>query len=70
MATSAPTSMAQNTLPGAAVPDSVAPAAPAAPAAARKRMFIIGGVLVAAAGAGAYWFHARQFEETDDAQVD
>src|SRR5580704_9439770 len=75
MATSAPTSMAQNTLPGtapgtataAAPPESVAAATPAA---SRKRTFIIGGVLVAVAAAGAYWFHARQFEETDDAQVD
>ena len=71
MATSAPTSMAQNTLPvattAAAAPESVVAAAPAA---SRKRTFIIGGVLVAVAAAGAYWFHARQFEETDDAQVD
>ncbi len=68
MATSAPTSMAQNTLPGTAAPESVAPARPAA--ASRRRVFIVGGVLVAVALAGTYWLHARQFEETDDAQID
>jgi membrane fusion protein (multidrug efflux system) len=68
MATSAPTSMAQNTLPGTAAPESVAPARPAA--ASRKRVFIVGGVVVAVALAGTYWLHSRQFEETDDAQVD
>ena len=71
MATSAPTSMAQNTLPGTAAPaapDSVAPKAAAA--GSRKRTFIIGGVLVAVAAGTAYWLHARQFEDTDDAQID
>jgi membrane fusion protein, multidrug efflux system len=71
MATSAPTSMAQNTLPGTAAPaapDSVAPKAAAA--GSRKRTFIIGGVLVAVAAGTAYWLHTRQFEDTDDAQID
>jgi membrane fusion protein (multidrug efflux system) len=68
MATSAPTSMAQNTLPGTAASESVAPPRPAV--ASRKRVFIVGGVLVAVALAGTYWLHSRQFEETDDAQVD
>jgi membrane fusion protein (multidrug efflux system) len=68
MATSAPGSMAQNTLPGTATPESIAPAAKAA--SSRKRMFIVGGVVVAAALAGSYWMYSRQFEETDDAQVD
>ncbi len=71
MATSAPGSMAQNTLPGTAAPESVAPVAPAAKAAtSRKRVFIIGGVVAAVALAGSYWAYSRQFEETDDAQVD
>jgi membrane fusion protein (multidrug efflux system) len=68
MATSAPTSMAQDTLPGTAVPESVAPARPAT--ASRKRVFIVGGVLAAVAAAGTYWVHTRQYEETDDAQID
>lgn len=38
----------------------------------RRRAFLIFGVvlLLAAAGALLWWLHARQFEETDDAQVD
>jgi membrane fusion protein, multidrug efflux system len=69
MATSAPTSMAQDTLPGTATPESVAP--PAAKAASsRRRLFIVGGVVLAAAVASSYWLHSRQFEDTDDAQVD
>jgi membrane fusion protein, multidrug efflux system len=71
MATSAPTSMAQNTLPGTAVPaapDSLAPKAAAA--GSRKRMLIIGGALLAVAAGTGYWMHARQFEDTDDAQID
>ncbi len=68
MATSAPGSMAQNTLPGTATPESVAPAAKAATS--RKRVFIVGGVVAAVALAGSYWAYSRQFEETDDAQVD
>ncbi len=67
MATSAPTSMAQDALPGTINPESVAPAVPAA---SRKRLFIAGGVLVVAAAATTYWTHARQFEDTDDAQID
>jgi membrane fusion protein, multidrug efflux system len=71
MATSAPGSMAQNTLPGTATPEAIAPVAPAAKAAtSRKRVFIIGGVVAAVALAGSYWAYSRQFEDTDDAQVD
>jgi membrane fusion protein (multidrug efflux system) len=38
----------------------------------RKRSLIIFGVVLAIAASGAffYWLHARQFEETDDAQID
>ena len=68
MATSAPTSMAQDTLPGTATPESTAPATAAA--GSRKRLLIIGGVVAAVAAAGSYWLHSRQFEDTDDAQVD
>ena len=68
MATSAPASMAQDTLPGAATPDSAAPAAAAT--GSRKRLLIIGGVLAVAAAAGSYWLYSQQFEGTDDAQVD
>ncbi|HTB78577.1 MAG TPA: HlyD family secretion protein [Polyangiaceae bacterium] len=63
--------MAQNTLPGTATPEAIAPVAPAAKAAtSRKRVFIIGGVVAAVALAGSYWAYSRQFEDTDDAQVD
>ncbi len=65
MATSAPS---QTILPVTATPESVAPAAPAA--ASRKRVLIIGGVLVVVAAATTYWMHSRQFEDTDDAQID
>jgi membrane fusion protein (multidrug efflux system) len=68
MATSAPGSMAQNTLPGTATPEAIAPAVKAATS--RKRVFIIGGVVAAVALAGSYWAYSRQFEDTDDAQVD
>jgi membrane fusion protein (multidrug efflux system) len=60
--------MAQDTLPGAATPDSAAPAAAAT--GSRKRLLIIGGVLAVAAAAGSYWLYSQQFEGTDDAQVD
>jgi membrane fusion protein (multidrug efflux system) len=38
----------------------------------RKRSLIIFGIVLAIAASGAflYWLHARQFEETDDAQID
>jgi membrane fusion protein (multidrug efflux system) len=65
MATSAPT---QNALSVTATPEVLAPTVPAA--ASRKRVLIIGGVLVAAAAASTYWVHSRQFEDTDDAQID
>jgi membrane fusion protein, multidrug efflux system len=68
MATSAPASVAQDTLPGTATPDSTAPAAAAA--SSRKRTLLIGAVALAMATAGSYWMHSRQFEDTDDAQVD
>jgi membrane fusion protein, multidrug efflux system len=68
MATSAPTSMAQDTLPGTATPESTAPATAAA--GSRKRLLIIGSVVAVVAAAGSYWLYSRQFEDTDDAQVD
>jgi membrane fusion protein (multidrug efflux system) len=68
MATSAPASMAQDTLPGTATPESTAPATAAA--GSRKRLLIVGGVVAAVAVAGSYWLYSRQFEDTDDAQVD
>lgn len=36
----------------------------------RKRVFIIGGVLLLVLIAVLYWLHARHYEDTDDAQVD
>jgi membrane fusion protein (multidrug efflux system) len=60
--------VAQDTLPGTVTPDSTAPAAAAA--SSRTRTFLIGGVALAVAAAGSYWMHSRQFEDTDDAQVD
>jgi membrane fusion protein (multidrug efflux system) len=60
--------MAQDTLPGTATPESTAPATAAA--GSRKRLLIIGGVVAAVAAAGSYWLYSRQFEDTDDAQVD
>lgn len=65
MTTSA-TTVPQDSLPGANVPDTVATAAPAS----RKRLVFFGVGLLVAAGAVAYYLHSRGFEETDDAQVD
>src|ERR1700728_3487186 len=57
-----------------------APAAPAAGAEAapaprravprRTRLLLLIGLAVVVIAAFAYWLHARQFEDTDDAQVD
>jgi membrane fusion protein (multidrug efflux system) len=60
--------MAQDTLPGTATPDATTPAAAAA--SSRRRTLVIGAVALAIASAGSYWMHSRQFEDTDDAQVD
>ena len=38
--------------------------------ASRRRFIVVAVVLVVAGAAAAYWVHERQFEETDDAQVD
>ena len=56
----------------AASPQAVAPTkAPAAPRGRRRAFLIFFVVLAIAAAAGLfYWLHARQFESTDDAQVD
>jgi membrane fusion protein (multidrug efflux system) len=67
MATSAPTPLAQDAIPGAAAPEA---SAAARPAASRKRLLAIGAAVVAVAAATTYWVHSRQFEDTDDAQVD
>jgi len=66
------TSTAQTT-PTTAAPKSEAPAAVPAEKAEKKgnRKFIILGVLATVAVAGtSYWLYQRQFEDTDDAQVD
>jgi membrane fusion protein (multidrug efflux system) len=60
--------MAQDTLPGTATPASTAPAAAAS--SSRRRTLLIGAVALAVASGGSYWVHSRQFEDTDDAQVD
>src|SRR5215470_7614825 len=36
----------------------------------RRQLAILAGVLLVAAGSGGYWLYARQFEDTDDAQID
>src|SRR5271167_4700250 len=66
MATS--TSMAQDSIPTAGA----VPAAPASAAHARpsRRLIILGVVGVLVLVGVAYWLHERQFEDTDDAQVD
>jgi membrane fusion protein (multidrug efflux system) len=65
--------MAQQSIPQqvslpAATPSS-APAAAARPA-SNRRPVLIGAAVLVAAGALTYWWHSRQFEETDDAQID
>lgn len=56
----------------APVPDAAPPVAPARPAsrsrALRLRAAVAAGVVVL--GALAWWLHARNFEDTDDAQID
>jgi membrane fusion protein (multidrug efflux system) len=69
MATSA---MAQETVPQQAslpAPASVPPVV-ATKAKASRRPLVIGIAVVLAAAGTAYWWHSRQFEETDDAQID
>jgi membrane fusion protein, multidrug efflux system len=68
MATSA---MVQESVPQQASLPAPAPAAAAAaaPASRRRLIFIVVGAVVAVV-ALSYWWHARQFEGTDDAQVD
>jgi membrane fusion protein (multidrug efflux system) len=36
----------------------------------RKQLTILAGVLLVASGSTAYWLYGRQFEDTDDAQID
>jgi membrane fusion protein, multidrug efflux system len=61
MASSA--TMAEQTIPTATVATAAKPAG--------RRPVILGGAAILLAAAGtAYWLHSRQFEETDDAQVD
>lgn len=36
----------------------------------RKRIFIIGGIVLALIVAGLYWWHSTYYESTDDAQID
>ncbi len=71
MATSAPTgAMTQEALPGAAQPGAAIPSVAAPAAGSRRRTIVLGVALAAVAGATAYWLHSRQFEDTDDAQID
>jgi len=70
MATSA---MAQPSIPQQApLPVSIPSSPPAAVArpATSRRLIFIGAAAVVAAGALTYWWHSRQFEGTDDAQID
>ena len=73
MATSA---MAQQTVPQQASLPVPAPASTPAPASAAarpassRRPLFIGMAVLVAAGATAYWWHSRQYENTDDAQID
>jgi membrane fusion protein (multidrug efflux system) len=65
--------MAQETLPQAALPASTptpAPASAAARPAVGRRLIFVGVAAVVAAGATAYVLHSRQYEGTDDAQID
>jgi membrane fusion protein, multidrug efflux system len=62
--------MTQEALPGAAQPGAVAPSVAAPAAGSRRRTIVLGVALAAVAGATAYWLHSRQFEDTDDAQID
>jgi membrane fusion protein (multidrug efflux system) len=59
-------SMADQSLPASAAPAATTTAKPAS----RRNVIILVVVVVLAAAGIAYWLHARQFEETDDAQVD
>ncbi len=58
----------QDSLPGTRVPDTAAPAETAP--ASRKRLVLFGVGLLVIASSVAYWLHSRNFEDTDDAQVD
>ena len=64
MATSTP--MAQETLPG----NTAAAPVPAAKATSSRRLIAIVVVAVLGVAGAAYWLYARQFEDTDDAQID
>jgi membrane fusion protein (multidrug efflux system) len=64
MATSTP--MAQETLPG----NNAAAPVPAAKATSSRRLVAIVVVAVLGVAGAAYWLYARQFEDTDDAQID
>src|ERR1700722_7407923 len=45
-------------------------ARPTAPAAGKKRLVAVVAILVVALVASVYYLYSRQFEETDDAQID
>jgi membrane fusion protein (multidrug efflux system) len=52
-------------------PSQAAPPAQVTKAPASRRIFIVGGVVLAlGGGGGAYYAHARHYEDTDDAQID
>src|SRR5215471_6251588 len=36
----------------------------------RRQLAIVAGVLLVAGGSTGYWLYGRQFEDTDDAQID
>ncbi len=58
--------MAQETLPG----NTAAAPVPAARATSSRRLIAIVVVAVLGVAGAAYWLYARQFEDTDDAQID
>jgi membrane fusion protein (multidrug efflux system) len=60
--------MAQQSIPTSSITPS--PTAAAAKPASRRRAVLLGVAAAAAAALVLYWLHARQFEETDDAQID
>src|SRR5215813_6661125 len=41
-----------------------------APSSRRRQLAIVAGVLLVAGGSTGYWLYGRQFEDTDDAQID
>ncbi len=61
--------MAQDTLPVPVSDPSIA--SRSSPASGSRRLLVIAGIALLLLLAGtAYWLHARQFEDTDDAQID